>query len=441
MNGITELERARRSREERGGCINMVNSDFRAAGLLFPEQFYREAWDRWRADPACPPTGRGSPEARRAVAAFLSGDGLETRAEELILTAGSSISYSLLFAFLKGRRERSGGALGGGAGGNPEGAPAPGDGTIALPRPGYPLFEELVHAAGLSPLWYTLDPAGGFIPDPPAVRAVLEQNPLALVLVSPNNPSGAVYGREVLKNLLLLCSERGIPIISDEVFSSFRGDSGQDRSLLPRPAALLDRNGKAGGGSSRIPLVFSLNGLSKLCAAPEVKLGWIAVHGSTEAVREAVETLDTLHDTYLTLSGFAGKAAEIFLSPAAASARGELARRVDTMRCALLEGLLQVKGLSVPGGNPAAAGGGSGGIHRIVQLDGNLCAERFGTLDDERIARKLVSEQGVYLHPGYLYGLDRSVTGTADPFFVITCLHAPHVLEECLRRLTQALRG
>lgn len=420
MEGITALERARQSRKDRGGYIDLVNSDFGTAGIHFPERFYRETWERWRADPAYRPSGRGGAAARSAVARFLSGEGLHTRPEQIVLTAGSSISYSLLFQCLKQIHSH----------------PAPGDGdgrgTVLLPRPGYPLFEELVHAAGLTPLWYPLDRANGFVPRRGTLEPLLRRSPLALVVISPNNPSGSVYGRAVLEDLLALCTESGTPLISDEVFSAFCSDREGVPSPLPRPAALLPHPG---------PLVFSLNGLSKLCAAPEIKLGWIAIHGAADEVQEAVERLDTWHDTLLTLSGFAEKAGEVFLSALAEEARRDLAHRVNGMRRRLGELLQHTEGLLLPEEDDTAAGAATGGIHRIVQLDANLCAHRFGTIDDEALAVHLLEEHGVYLHPGYLYGLDQSGAGGVDPSFIITCLQEPTCLEEGILRLRRALRG
>lgn len=410
MAAITPLESARRLRAARDGYIDLVNSSFRTAGIVFPERWYRLAWDRWRAAPEYVPSGRGGAGARRAVASFLTDDGVTTGEDQIILTGGSSVSYHLLFTCLarahSGTRSRE----------------------IALPRPGYPLFEELVRGAGLTPRWYDMERC----PDtstavlapwdyrlqPERIRPILETRPVALVLISPNNPTGAVYDQSALGSVLEMCAATDTPVISDEVFSSFR-PPGTD---LPRPAAIL-----SGWHQERNPpdlTVYSLNGLSKICAAPEIKLGWIAVHGKESAVRHAVDHLDTLHDTFLTVSGFAEAAAELFLSRDARDEITRIAHQVHAMRTSLAE-----------------LTGAPGGIHRIIRLEAHTCAALFGTVDDAEIAEQIVSRSGVYMHPGYLYGLDPKITGMLDPAFVITCLHDRDTLRQAMDRLTVLLRG
>lgn len=438
MEAITALEAARRKQGSRGVLVDLVNSNFRTAGLVFPERWYSKAWNAWRSAPHYLPQGRGSEQTRAAVAAFLTEDGLLTEPEQVILTAGSSISYELIFRML-GMRHRDAPTH--------DGTHTP---TIALPRPGYPLFEDLVHAAGLAPLWYDLSPVHNFSPDPAVIEDVLKARPSALVLISPNNPTGTVYSESTLRATLQRCARTGTALICDEVFGAYRPEGTvlprpamAERSIAPRGSADARNSGADARSSGATPApvpaptVFFLNGLSKLCAAPEIKLGWIAVHGDRDRVAAVTEYLDTAHDAYLTVSGYAEAAGTVFLAPDAEKDRNALARQVATMRDRLDTHLNK---LSAVISDESAGALTVGGIHRVIRIDANRCAQCFGTVDDDEVARRLVLDHGIYLHPGYLYGLDHDTTGTIDPFFIMTCLNRPEIIDEGISRLRRALR-
>ncbi|MCG8479514.1 MAG: aminotransferase class I/II-fold pyridoxal phosphate-dependent enzyme [Spirochaetales bacterium] len=417
---INPLERARRSYEVAGGLINLVDSDFARAGLVWPAELYRSAWDAWRAEPAYRPTGSGSPGAREAVAVFLSEDGAPIEADEVVLTAGSSVSYHLLFSLFRdralGRTSHRGNGVSDAA-------------TVALPIPGYPLFDGLLNAVGVRPTWYHCGPEDDFLPDPQEIERLVgtsEAGPTAaLVMISPNHPAGVTYPERIIADIIDICAEADVPVLFDEVFSLYRcGDL---------PSSIVRRTGTAssahGGVRSRYdyPTVH-LNGVSKLCAAPEVKLGWIAVRGGTRPRRlELVDELDTRHDDYLTLSGFAEAAAAPFLTdPRAHRRRREFRETVNARRSRLIRHLSTVDGWEVRETDS--------GIHIPVQLDPVYASRTFGTLDDEQIAVELVERAGIYLHPGYLYGFDRSHFG-GGLWFIVTSLADEALVGEATARL------
>lgn len=410
MTEPTKLERIRRRIAAEGRLIDLAGSDFRSAGLAMPEELYRDAWELWRSRPGYEPSGTGGAAARSAVAEFLTEDGLPTEPDQVVLTSGSSISYQLLFAAL------------GSAEGSPHrsGFPRRSYSThrsdaVALPTPAYPLFEDLCRGAGLLPVWYTLAMTTGYDPDPLSLRSALAESPRAVVVISPNNPTGAIHGDKALSHLVDSAGEYGVPIISDEVFSAFR-----DEPALPRAALHL---AATGGG---VPIVASLNGLSKLCAAPEIKLGWIALHGDTEATAFLRDTLDTLHDALLTVSGFAEAFVRIALAPEAASARDAIAHGIAQRRALLHRSLSAIPGVTVQASR--------GGVHLPFSVSADLAAERFGTTDDEGVARAVLTRTGVHLHPGYLYGMEPS-RGSIDPWFVVSCVHDPDRITAAGERL------
>lgn len=391
----TPLEVARRCAETAGTLIDLTSSDFRAAGLSMPEELYEEAWKSWRAAPRYRPSGSGSTTAREAVAAFLTADGLPTRPEQIILTAGSSISYQLLFAALAPQPTETGDHR-----------------TVGLPSPAYPLFEELCRSVGLDPDWYRLSDRERYEPEITSVEAVLIGHPRALVIISPNNPTGAIHSSESLHRIVGAADRAGVVVVSDEVFSAFRSDGD-----LPRAAVHTGNGG---------PIVATLNGLSKLCAAPELKLGWIALHGDQAAVSTLADSIDTLHDALLTVSGAAEAFAGVFLSRDASAARAAIADGIAQRRKTLHRAFPAVPGIRLESS--------PGGVHTILEIATETAAERFGTIDDETLARRILEASGVHLHPGYLYGL-RPREGSIDPRFIVSCVHTCETLEEAATRL------
>src|SRR6185295_18345947 len=104
-----------------------------------------------------------------------------------------------------------------------------------------------------------------------------------IVLISPHNPTGMVANDKQLAGLAEIAARHDLPIISDEVFSEFL--FGMDK--LPRPAA------------TKAPLVFTLNGFSKMFALPGIKLGWMAVSGDPTLVKKSMAALEMISDTFL----------------------------------------------------------------------------------------------------------------------------------------------
>lgn len=393
MKQLHPLEQARRERGRGAGYLSLVNSNFADAGIIVPEQWYEDAWHSWRSYSSYIPDSRGSTAARDAVAAMYQREACSVDRKDVIITAGSSITYLLLFTALVRQGFRQ----------------------VLLPRPGYPLFAELATTAGLEPIWYTLNGENNFdlpedgIPEIPRGK----DHPVgALVLITPNNPSGVEYSAESVQRVVDQCTAAGVALIIDEVFSLYR----DTRNPPFRP-----------------PGAFLLNGLSKLCAAPEVKAGWMCVSQPGSGERELLSAVEVLHDTYLTLSGFADAAVTVFLQEQRDALRESFRQTVAAMRQRVTNNLCTIPGVVVPRPNAG------GGIHLPVSLNAEVCAERFGTIDDEQIATILVQEWGLYLHPGCFY--DMQEEKLLDPWFVITVLHGEGEWNEIMERLVLALGG
>ena len=160
-----------------------------------------------------------------------------------MLTASTSDAYSLLFKLLADAGDE-----------------------VLVPRPSYPLFDHLTRLDLVVPRPYDLDVHGSWSIDFASVERALTPRTRAVLVVSPNNPTGSFVSAAELDRLAALCAPREIAIIADEVFADYELEPGASR-----------RAGRA--AARRDVLSFALGGLSKSVGLPQVKLGWIAAGG------------------------------------------------------------------------------------------------------------------------------------------------------------------
>ncbi|HXK11363.1 MAG TPA: pyridoxal phosphate-dependent aminotransferase [Vicinamibacteria bacterium] len=295
------------------------------------------------------PAPFGLPAARAAVAADFARRGVPVPAERVLLSASTSEAYAFLFKLLCD----------------------PGD-DVLVPRPGYPLFEFLAGLEAVEVRTYPFGHDGEWHLDTAALRAAAGPRTRAVVVVSPGNPTGAFLKLEEREALERLCAERGMALVSDEVFAdfAFRED--------PRRAASAARDGEA--------LVFALGGLSKSCGLPQLKLAWTAVTGPEALRRDALARLEVVADTYLSVS-----------TPVQVAAPSLLARREELqepIRERIFENLGALRSALRPG-SPATLLEPEGGWYAVLRVPATRSEE-------ERVTR-LLDERDVLVHPGYFF--------------------------------------
>ncbi len=207
------------------------------------------------------PEALGPLNARHAVSELWRELGVQVGPERVLLTASTSEAYALLFKLLCD----------------------PGD-EILVPAPSYPLFEHLARFEGVRAVPYELGFDGAWFLDFDALERARSPRSRAVVVVSPNNPTGHYLEREELRRL----GDTGLPLISDEVFESY---------ALNRPATAVRTALEA-----PLTLTFALSGLSKLAALPQMKLAWTTLGGPPHEVEQALARLEFLADAYLSPS-------------------------------------------------------------------------------------------------------------------------------------------
>ena len=365
------IELARQLAAQRG-YIDLTSSNPTHHGLLFPAAILRPAAERYFSTRRYEPDARGHATARAAISAYYAQrtPALDVSTEAIYITASTSEAYGLLFALLTN----------------------PGDNVLA-PVVTYPLFEYLAEIFRIELRPYALDEAHDWRVDPASLRAQTDSRTRAVLVISPHNPTGAVVS-EVLPTLEHL----GLPLISDEVFAEFP-------YRVPAVAPL--------GALFQHQPVFHLNGISKMFALPDLKLGWIALNELANT--EFGARLELLNDTFLGANALTqSMLPTLFVegAPFVAAMAAQVRANLD-----LAIGLLAT--------NPR--------IH-VRPPDGGyyLFPEVDGWYDEEALVLMLL-ERGVLIHPGYFYGYER---GT---HIMLSCLTEPTQLEAGVRLLVEAI--
>jgi alanine-synthesizing transaminase len=150
---------------------------------------------------------------------------------------------------------------------------------VLVPAPDYPLWTAAVSLSGGTPRHYLCDEGSGWLPDLADIRAKITPQTRALVIINPNNPTGALYPDDLLKELIEIARQNDLVIYADEVYDKVLYDGATHTSL----AAL-----------SEDVLTITFNGLSKNYRACGYRSGWMIVSGDKRHARDYIEGLDML---------------------------------------------------------------------------------------------------------------------------------------------------
>jgi alanine-synthesizing transaminase len=371
-NALSQLlEAKRRSGAE---ILDLTESNPTRAGFDYPGEEILRALSTPRAL-RYEPNPAGLPAAREAVAGYYRAKGWAVSPDQILLTASTSEAYALLFKLLAD----------------------PGD-EVLVPRPSYPLFEFLAALESVRPVPYPLGYHDGWSIQLDALEGGISPRTAAVILVNPNNPTGSFLKREELQRLSSICERRSLAILCDEVFSdyTFRADPARVPTLVQ-----MDR-----------VLTFCLSGLSKIAGLPQMKLGWIVVCGPSEARHSAMERLELIADTYLSVGAPVQFAAAELLT-AGASVRQQVQHRVRTN----LSWLQSTSG----SGCPCSVLDVEGGWYAILRMP--------RTQTEEQWCLELLDKDSVLVQPGFFYDFE------SEPFLVVSLLTPVATFHEGLQRL------
>jgi alanine-synthesizing transaminase len=375
-NAISRAVAALRAR--RAPLLDLTETNPTAVGLPYPANLLGPL-----ADPAA---GRYAPEplglatARAAVAAEYERNGVRFHPDQIVLTASTSEAYAHLFKLLCD----------------------PGD-DVLVPHPSYPLFESLTGLEAVRASPYRLHFDGTWSIDRESLSRAATPRTKAALVVSPNNPTGSMLRASDRDWLANWCAERRVAIVADEVFADYPLEPAPDASSLL--------------GETRA-LTFVLGGLSKSAGLPQLKLGWFAVNGPDDLVHPALERIEIIGDTYLSVN-----------TPVQVAAPGLLAagRVVRKDIQARIKANLDVLRRSLASGSPVSLLPPEGGWSAVLRVP--------AVATEEALVLRLLEDAGVLVHPGYFFDFED------EAYLVVSLLPEPSVFGEAIQRLLPIAEG
>jgi aspartate/methionine/tyrosine aminotransferase len=348
----SELARAHRLRKQAGLPIaDLTASNPTRCGFAYAPELLTALDDPRALD--YDPQPRGLLSAREAVCGYYAGHGVALDPSQIVLTTSTSEAYSFLFRLICD----------------------PGN-EILVPQPGYPLFDFL---AGLDDVRLKAAPLvydHGWQIEPEGFRQAITPETRAIVLVNPNNPTGHFTKPWEAEELAHLCREFDLSLIVDEVFLDYEFAGGTGK-----------KGWSFAAGLEGVP-VYVVSGMSKIAGLPQMKAAWIAATGPAHAA--ALERLEVIADTFLSMNAPVQCALPAWIEGRAAI-QEQIASRVAANLAELDRQLVRLPVVS-----RLEAEGGWYAVLRIAALE-----------PDEKTALALL-ERGVYVHPGYFFGMAES---------------------------------
>jgi len=356
--------------------INLIDSSFHKNGFFPDQKILAETANQYFNHRVYEPDSLGDEVARNAISQYYQKRQVAISPSDILITASSSESYSLIFNQLGD----------------------PGD-RVLLPLPGYPLFESLAEYHSLIPDFYPLDPEQEWQPDLEVLESLIEPETRFLLLISPNNPTGSVLSESLYTQIMMIAHNHSLLVIHDEVFSEYvwnsdstskAGSTGMSH-LIAQPSP-----GLPGQDHVQTPRIL-INGISKMCASPDLKLSWMAQFNLPKVWKNRLELAN---DTYLNANNLSQyllpRLLDSSLGPEGVTEKVlRVLQENETYLFSLIHSLDHPAIQLVTPSDTSYRGG----IHRVLIISD----PEFFT-QDEQLACKLLTDFGVYVHPASLYG-------------------------------------
>jgi aspartate/methionine/tyrosine aminotransferase len=351
--------------------VDLTESNPTRAGLPYPVDLLSAAASE-RA--LCyDPQPFGLRTAREAVSADYARRGVAVDPECIVLSASTSEAYSWLFKLLCN----------------------PGE-SVLIPQPSYPLFEHLTRLESVRAVPYRLEYHGRWEIDFEQVAAATN-NVRAVLLVSPNNPTGSYVTPREADTLAAICRERGWALVSDEVFAEYALDAEAPTTEIARRANVLS---------------FTLGGASKSLGLPQMKLAWTIVDGPVQQRIDSLSRLELIADTFLPVN-----------TPVQVAAP-DLFRRAAPIRKAIHERVSRnlTAAREVARAHPAC---------EVLRVEGGWTAVARvpATRSEEALTVGLVQDEHVIVHPGFFFDFPH------EAFVIVSLLPQEDVFAEAFARV------
>ncbi len=358
------------------------------------------------------PAAEGMPTARQAIADYynnlsfphvLSGNpenaisgppiktfggdkGSKLDPQRVVLTSSTSEGYSFLLKLLTN----------------------PGD-HILIPKPSYPLFQFLLELHDVEFNYYPLAYDGNWSINQKVFKSLITRRTRAVIVVNPNNPTGSYISRQDMEFLNEQCLKNHMAIISDEVFFDYKFNVGcRDEATCGERSRTMPRL-----YNNNDVLTFTLSGISKILGLPQMKLAWIVVHGPEVLVKAAMQRLEVVADTYLSVNTPVQNALPTWLAQSAKIQKQILQRvreNLEILRRGTAWELLSAEG----------------GWYAVMQVPSIQSEEQF--------VLNLLDKEHVLVHPGYFFDFEKG------GFLVISLLPKTEILAEAIERIYRRIQ-
>jgi len=373
------LARLIQSKRRSGASIaDLTESNPTRVGLTYPADLLAPLAEARAL--AYDPQPLGMWAARAAVAADFRRRGIVLSADRVALTSSTSEAYALLFKLLCDAGDR-----------------------VLVPHPSYPLFEHLTQLELVEAIPYALEYHGAWRIDIESVRRAMSDRVRAILIVSPNNPTGSFLHRDDLTQLSEIAATGEVALIGDEVFADYRLDGNAAATHVLADADVV---------------AFSLGGLSKSAGLPQLKLGWIGFGGPSHRLDAILGRYEIIADTYLSVSTpIQAAAAELIESGAAIRAQiiARLTRNLESLRA---------RAAAFPSIDVLPVEGGWSAVMQVPSVG-----------PEEALVLELLEKDDVVVHPGYFFDFAR------EAFIVVSLLVEPTVFDKATARVLTRAAG
>lgn len=350
------------------------------------------------------PQSKGLLSAREAVTRYYGrARGLKASsvsridAERIVLTTSTSEGYSFVFRLLCNAGDE-----------------------LLVPKPSYPLFEFLADLQDVKLVPYPLIYDHGWQMDFHSLEKAVTARTRGVVVVHPNNPTGSYVHETEIGLLNAFCREHGLALIVDEVFLDYDlGTSGTKAHFEGGVDLSAERAAPSKARSfawNQEVLTFTLSGLSKISALPQMKVAWIVTSGPSNLVGEAMARLEVIADTYLSMNAPIQWAVPALLEQRQ-DIQAQLIQRVQFNLAELdrqLATQTACQRLCV-----------EGGWYAVLRVP--------VTRSDEELAIALVKEKEEVVHPGHFYDFP------SDGYLVVSLIAEEKQFSEGIERTLEFL--
>ncbi|MGH1491212.1 MAG: aminotransferase class I/II-fold pyridoxal phosphate-dependent enzyme [Acidimicrobiales bacterium] len=279
---------------------------------------------------------------------------------------------------------------------------------ILIPRPDYPLWTAAVELNGGVAMYYDCLPENGYLPDPEQIAELITPNTRGIVLINPNNPTGAVYPESLLRSIVAVAEEHGLILFSDEIYDGIVYGGAEFTPLAP----LVNDT-----------MCLTFGGVSKVYRAAGYRVGWLVWSGDIAPHERYLKTIGMLASLRLCSNVPAQWTVQSALggTQSIGTLTGPGGRLYES-REVVLEAIAKSPYYQLEAPN--------GAIYAFINV-----ADEFGPFNDEDFARHTLQTQHILITPGSAFSLQESRS------FRITFLPEARTMETVMTRLSDSLQS